>query len=525
MKQEISPTIIAAALLVVMGTGIIVLTLMNGHETGQPVLSGTGGTADPAAPVGTSVMTPLTTTAPETPAAGQPAPAPGSSDGVILLDPVGDVYDGQEYLITGTTRLPAGTSLLLQLMPDTGTAPNGTDKQAVGGRAGSTAWITEGDGTANRIRIRGSMGGQAPGKWVALVGEMKGNYSDVQVGDHYGYAYFNLKQAPGSGSSVDPADRSSGKAGDACTLVPIGAIAGSDAAGFTYQNTTVFTAVSAGNYSYPFGKKDAGITIDQAKVFAQKAFPHYSADRVGMEYSDGSDSVRGWNFDLYKDSQKIVMGTLDADTGDLRAYFIPTYLRGEQQGDSHPDVTMDSARVTAENEIRERNGELPLKLVESRLDSPSPRPPGMEAAGNYVFLFRRIIHGVPCNTDGFTISVDSGTGNVVTYYKSWHTPENAVAAQPVPAIPRDAAIAVIEREAKACYPDSADSFRIVSADLQWMDLYNPDKFTPSPGVIPLAWYVRFDDKTIREREFPVPEEGSVDAQNGTLLSMYYVHHH
>jgi len=149
----------------------------------------------------------------------------------------------------------------------------------------------------------------------------------------------------------------------------------------------------------------------------------------------------------------------------------------------------------------------------------------MEAAGNYVFLFRRIINGVPCNSDGFTISVDAGTGNVVSYYKSWHTPENAVAAQPVPAISRDAAIAVIEREARACYPASADSFRIVSADLQWMDLYNADLYTPSPGVIPLAWYVRFDDKTIREREFPVPEEGSVDAQNGTLLSMYYVHHH
>ena len=522
MKQEISPAIIAVALLIIMGTGIIVLTLMNGHGTGQPVLSGTGGTANPAAPVGTSAITPVITTAPEKPAA---APATGSSDGVILLDPVGDMYDGQEYLITGTTSLPAGTSLLLQLMPDTGTPPNATDRQAVGGRAGSTAWITEGAGTANRIRIRGSMGGQAPGKWVALVGEMRGNYSDVQVGNHYGYAYFNLKRAPGSISSTDPADRSFGKAGDACTLVPIEAVTGSDAAGFTYQNTTVFTAVSAGNYSSPFGKKDAGITIDKAKESARNAFPHYSPDRVGMEYSDGSDSVRGWNFELYKDDQKIVTGALDADTGDLKDYFISTSLQREQQGDSHPAVTIDSARATAENEIRERNGELPLKLVESRLDSPSPRPPGMEAAGNYVFLFRRIIRGVPCNTDGFTISVDSGTGNVVSYYKSWHTPENAVAAQPVPAIPREAAIAVIEREAKACYPDSADSFRIVSADLQWMDLYDPDKFTPSPGVIPLAWYVRFDDKTIREREFPVPEEGTVDAQNGTLLSMYYVHHH
>ena len=466
-----------------------------------------------------------TTTAPISQKAPEPAPATGSSDGVILLDPVGDVYDGQEYLITGTTSLPAGTALLLQLMPDTGTAPNGTDRQAVGGRAGRYGMDNRRQRHSEPDTDTGQHGRTGTGE-VGCPARRDERYLFGCTGrGPFRIRLFRPEAAPGSGLSVDPAARSPVKAGDACTLVPISAIAGSDAEGFTYQNATVFTAVSAGNYSSPFGKKDPGITIEQAKEFAKKAFPHYSSDRVEMEYSDGSGSIRGWNFELYKDDQKIVMGTLDADTGDLRDYFIPAYLSGEQQGDSHPAVTMDSARVTAENEIRQRNGDLPLKLVESRLDSPSPRPPGMEAAGNYVFLFRRIIQGVPCNSDGFTISVDSGTGNVVSYYKSWHTPENAVAAQSVPAISRDTAIAVIEREARACYPASADSFRIVSADLEWMDLYNPDMFTPSPGVIPLAWYVRFDDKTIREREFPVPEEGSVDAQNGTLLSMYYVHRH
>jgi hypothetical protein len=131
--------------------------------------------------------------APATQKTKGPAPATGSSDGVILLDPIGDVYDGQEYLITGTTSLPVGTELLLQLMPDTGIPPNGTDKNAIGGSSSGTASITKGDGTSNRIRMEGSMGGQPSGKWVALLGEMKGSYSDFQVGDHYGYAYFTLK--------------------------------------------------------------------------------------------------------------------------------------------------------------------------------------------------------------------------------------------------------------------------------------------------------------------------------------------
>jgi hypothetical protein len=137
---------------------------------------------------GTTVITMITTA----PLKTVQTPAPVLSTG-ITLDPIGDVYDGEEYLITGNTSLPVGTELILQLMPDTGIPPNGTDKQAIGGSSGGTGFIIEGDGVSNRIRIQGSMGGQPPGKWVALVGEMKGTYSDFQIGEHYGYAYFTLR--------------------------------------------------------------------------------------------------------------------------------------------------------------------------------------------------------------------------------------------------------------------------------------------------------------------------------------------
>jgi Zn-dependent metalloprotease len=174
---------------------------------------------------------------------------------------------------------------------------------------------------------------------------------------------------------------------------------------------------------------------------------------------------------------------------------------------------MESARLAAETEIRKRNGELPVTLAGSRVDYD----------GNYFFDYRRVIRGVACYKDGITVTVDPGTGNVVTYSKTWNTPENAVAAQPVPAVSRDAAIALVEREARACYPESADSFRIAAAELRWMDLYNQEKYIPAPGVIPLVWHVTFDDATIRAWEFPNPEEGWVDAQNGTLRSMAYFH--
>jgi hypothetical protein len=313
-------------------------------------------------------------------------------------------------------------------------------------------------------------------------------------------------------AGLSPTDRSPKKAVNECTLVPFKDVNAPDADGFSFYDATVFNAISVENYSFPVGRKDPGITIEQAKEIAIKAFPEYSPDRVEISFTDGSVNDRAWNFKLYKDDQQVILGGLNADNGDLMDYRINPRVMAERW-DTHP-TTMDNAQQTAENEIQERNGKLPLKLVDSRSEN-----------GNYVFLYKRIIQGVPCARDGITINIDSGTGKVFTYYKSWSTPENAVAAQTVPAISHDAAIARIEREARACYPESADSFRIVSANLEWMDFYNADEFTPEPGVIPLGWYVRFDDKTIREREFPFPEEGWIDAQNGTLLSMNYFHHH
>jgi len=439
----------------------------------------------------------------------EPTPATGSSDGVIQLDPLADNYG--DYVITGTTSLPVGTGLILQLRPDTGIPPTGYDENAVGGGSAGTASITAGNGMSNRIRLSGSMNGQQPGKWVAVVGD--GVYDNgYKMGKHIGYAYFTLKGDRASLSSVDSASRSPENGVNGCIATPVREADQPDVDGFRYYNMTVFTALSGENYSTPLRNKDPGITIGQAKDLAKKAFPHYSPDRVDMEFSDGAQSIRGWDFSLYNDNQKIVQGALDADTGDLMEYSVPYYSSGEPQEKSG-STTMDSARLVAENEIRERDGEPPLKLVDSKVSPFS----------SWFFNYKRIIRGVPCISDGISLDIDSRTGNVSRYFKSWHTPETAVAAQSVPAISRDAAIAVVEREAKACYPASADSFRIVSADLRWMDLYNPDKFTPKPGVIPLAWYVRFDDKTIRANQFPNPEEGWVDAKNGTLLSLEYFH--
>jgi len=320
-------------------------------------------------------------------------------------------------------------------------------------------------------------------------------------------------QTPPATSATTPpiTDSSPGKTVTECSLV-------ADNYGYNYQNTSVFPGGAAGKYTTPASKKEPGITTGQAEAIAMKAFPQYSPDRVEMEYVDGTDETWPvWKFDLFDDDQQVVSGELNSD-GDIRSYVIPAednsfkYRIRPELVNTRPAITMERARVTAENEVRERNGASPTKLMNSEL-----------RYGNYVFTFHRTIQGVPSDNNYVVIDINAENGKICGYTKVWTTPENAVAAQSVPALSREAAIALVERTAKACYPESADSFRIKSADLRWMDTYNDLEITPKPGVIPLGWYVRFEDETIREMEHPHEGEAWIDAENGALLGFFYVH--
>jgi len=282
-------------------------------------------------------------------------------------------------------------------------------------------------------------------------------------------------------------------------------------------NITVFIDAETGDLYSPLQEK-AGISIEQAKLRARQAFPTWSIDRVRIKYIDGTQSVRSWEFYLYRDDKELVHGSLDADTGDLSTYTIGVTRMGRPE---NPSITAAAAQQVADREIEERNGVIPILLSDSRLDPLGM--PGEKIAGRYVFVYNRVIRDVPCDSDGFTIVVDSVAGKVIEYRKSWSLPENAVAALSKPAITKDVAIKTVEQEAKAIYPASTASRKIVSAELRWKDFHNPDKVVPAPGSILLAWKVQFDDESIRAQQWPNPATGWVDAQTGKLLEINYRH--
>jgi hypothetical protein len=154
------------------------------------VIAGTAGINRYSIPIDTSSFKPVILTVNVTEMTGDPANgdyAPGSVMGsttftlsgayrgtdtpvqvtptesdFITVNPIGDLSVGAQVLITGTTSLPVGASLLWQVMPDTGTAPTGINMTAMG-LAGSNM-VTKGVGTMNQVSFAADMNQMPAGK-------------------------------------------------------------------------------------------------------------------------------------------------------------------------------------------------------------------------------------------------------------------------------------------------------------------------------------------------------------------------
>lgn len=268
---------------------------------------------------------------------------------------------------------------------------------------------------------------------------------------------------------------------------------------------------------YTPGQDDARITKGQAQDLARKAFPGIRPDQVQVRYNAGPDSGRTWNFTLIKGTTRILTGTMDADTG-LISSFTQTIQKVGRPAE--PVIGMPAAQKIADRYISGQNGPVAVNMSESRYFSlGSPSDP---VAGQFVFIYNRIVNNIPCEEDGFIVGVDSVTGDITVYERRWKTPDNAfsVASEPL-VLKREATFDVL-RQAKEKYPESVSGLRIVSAEIKWKDQHPPGVI-PRPGSIPLAWKVTFDDDIIRVNNSAKPAIAWLDAQTGSILDFEYMH--
>lgn len=269
---------------------------------------------------------------------------------------------------------------------------------------------------------------------------------------------------------------------------------------------------------YTLGQDSAKITADRAKVIVKESFFMLNPDTVRVRYNNNPETVRAWIFSATREDAVILNGTLDPETGQLLSFSRNVAWEGRQ---ADPLLDISAAQKIANRYIIDKNrGPLPLNMSEREYYPLQVHQ--KTVAGHYAFVFNRIVQGIPCDSDGFTISVDSVNGEVTGYDRRWNSPDSAFSVAVDPLVTRYEATFSIMQKAKEIYPESVDDLTIVSAEIRWKDRQIEGSL-PRPGSIPMAWKVQFTDAIIRAKQFPLPAVGWVDVQTGKILEFNYPH--
>jgi hypothetical protein len=279
---------------------------------------------------------------------------------------------------------------------------------------------------------------------------------------------------------------------------------------------TVFNNAITGE-PYTQGQENSRITAKQAQDMVKKAFPSLKSDKVMMRYGDSTDSGRMWRFVVVNGPSQALTGTLDAESGLISSFTqsIPSLGRPAE-----PVLDKPAAQKIAARYISDHNGPVAVNMTKGQyfpLGIPSD-----PVAGQYDIIFSRIVKDIPCNEDGFTVGVDSVTGEITAYNRHWSAPDNAfsVASDPL-VLKREASFAVLQR-AREMFPESVNGLRVISTEIRWKD-QSSSGVTPRPGSIPLAWKVTFDDDIIRANRSAQPAIAWVDAQTGSIMDFQFKH--
>ena len=280
---------------------------------------------------------------------------------------------------------------------------------------------------------------------------------------------------------------------------------------------TVFIDARTGK-PYSPGEEGAKISRDVARQLAINAFPSLHPDHSILTFASSEDTGSRWDFILFHGSVKVATGTLDADSGELRAG-VKMLQPGEDrlppqsmQREPGPLQTGTSSSIMVD--------QLPLNMSIYRYE---PLVTGSGTlAGQHIFIYERTFQDYPTDVDGFTLMVDAANGEVIGYVHQWTTPEHAFFAVTEPdVIRREATFSVMQR-AKEEYPNAIAGLRIISAEIRWKNRL-PYGSEPRPGTIPLGWKVVFDDDFIRGNASATPGVAWVDVQSGDFISFDYRH--
>lgn len=260
----------------------------------------------------------------------------------------------------------------------------------------------------------------------------------------------------------------------------------------------------------PEAQPVSGIDAKEAENIALALFPNVTVDRTNVQITDYGDGPF-YECEIRTQDEKKIQVWIDQATGDLLGFFAGSQMMGRP---AEPVLSMDEARKIARAYVDEKSGGANLTLTSESYHTFSGGSGGTVADG-YSFRYNRLIRGVPCISDGFSISVDAVTGDVRRYSKQWKTDEDLCTADTVPSVSEESAKDAARTYLKETWGD-LPGLAVHTADLRWYD-----GKTGSTDAVPLVWVVRFDDDHYRSLEFPDNATAYVDAHTGEIAYCSY----
>lgn len=286
--------------------------------------------------------------------------------------------------------------------------------------------------------------------------------------------------------------------------------------GFPQEDLIVFID-SASGMPWSEGEETAVFPKEMVRGVVLAEFPDEGISTPFIWYHNEPPTESSWKFTLVSRNMTLLYGSVDATTGEIRAFArnIPFYGRP-----ADPAVTQETAQGIADKYVAARTSGLSLTHISSRYDRWGTE--SVPAAGAYMFFWERRYLDYPVDTDGITVVVDALNGKIIGFDKQWTTAEYAFSQAIVPTIARhDATYAVMEA-ARSVYPEQIESVRILSSELRWNN--GQMKGTvPRPGSVHLAWKIVFDDEMLRANTKLAPGIAWVDIQTGNVTAIEYRH--
>lgn len=277
--------------------------------------------------------------------------------------------------------------------------------------------------------------------------------------------------------------------------------------------TSAFVNARTGD-PYTPGQESAKIGPDQIKSLVKEGFFLLNTDTVRVRYDTGPESLWAWAFSVNRGSTTVLIGTFDPDTGHLLSFNRNVPWEGRP---ADPLLDISAAQKIADRYIIEKNrGPLPINM--SRGQYTPLQVPQKTVAGLYMFEYTRIVQDIPCDNDGFTLSVDAVNGGISAYNRRWNAPDSAFSVAVDPKVTRYEATFSILQKIRTIDPAKVDEITVVSADIRWKD-YPQAGSLPRPGSIPMAWKIQFTDQSMRAQQRVAV--GWVDVQTGTILDFKY----